>query len=51
MYIYASARRASTPRCPPSSSCRGPLLLIVNLKSIREEHNAELQSRKVDMKR
>jgi len=27
------------------------LLLIVNLKSIREERNAELQSKKVGMKR
>ena len=52
MYIYASARRGVNPAL--STIIFVPvvtLLLIVNLKSIREEHNAELQSRKVDMKR
>ena len=52
MYIYASARRGVNPAL--STIIFVPvvtLLLIVNLKSIREERNAELQSKKVGMKR
>ena len=52
MYIYATARRGVNPAL--STIIFVPvvtLLLIVNLKSIREERNAELQSRKVGMKR
>ena len=51
MYIYASARRGVNPAL--STIIFVPvvaLLLIVNLKSIREERNAELQSKKVGMK-
>lgn len=52
MYIYATARRGVNPAL--STIIFVPvvtLLLIVNLKSIREERNAELQSKKVGMKR
>ena len=52
MYIYASARRGVNPAL--STIIFVPvvtLLLIVNLKSIREERDAELQDRKVGMKR
>ncbi len=52
MYIYASARRGVNPAL--STIIFVPvvtLLLIVNLKGIREERNAELQSKKVGMKR
>lgn len=52
MYIYASARRGVNPAL--STIIFVPvvtLLLIVNLRSIRQEHQAEIQSRKVGMKR
>ena len=52
MYIYASARRGVNPAL--STIIFVPvvtLLLIVNLRSIREEKNAEIQNRKVDLKR
>ena len=52
MYIYASARRGVNPAL--STIIFVPvvtLLLIVNLRSIREEKNAEIQNRKVGMKR
>ena len=52
MYIYASARRGVNPAL--STIIFVPvvtLLLIVNLRSIREEHRAEIQSRKVGLKR
>lgn len=52
MYIYASARRGVNPAL--STIIFIPvvtLLLIVNLRSIREERDAEIQSRKVGMKR
>ena len=52
MYIYASARRGVNPAL--STIIFVPvvtLLLIVNLRSIRQERQAEIQSRKVGMKR
>ncbi len=52
MYIYASARRGVNPAL--STIIFVPvvaLLLIVNLRGIREERNAEIQNRKVGMKR
>ncbi len=52
MYIYASARRGVNPAL--STIIFVPvvtLLLIVNLRSIRQERQAEIQSRKVKMKR
>lgn len=51
MYIYASARRGVNPAL--STIIFVPvvtLLLIVNLRSIREERQAELQRRKVGLK-
>ena len=51
MYIYASARRGVNPAL--STLIFVPvvtLLLIVNIRSIREERRREIQSRKVDMK-
>lgn len=51
MYIYASARRGVNPAL--STIIFVPvvtLLLIVNLRSIREERSAEIQSRKVNLK-
>ena len=51
MYIYASARRGVNPAL--STLIFIPvvtLLLIVNIRSIREERRREIQSRKVDMK-
>ena len=50
-YIYASARRGVNPAL--STLIFVPvvtLLLIVNIRSIREERRREIQSRKVDMK-
>lgn len=52
MYIYASARRGVNPAL--STIIFVPvvtLLLIVNLRSIRQERLAEIQSHKVKMKR
>ena len=52
MYIYASARRGVNPAL--STIIFVPvvaLLLIVNLRGIREERDAEIQNRKVGMKR
>jgi len=52
MYIYASARRGVNPAL--STIIFVPvvaLLLVVNLRSIREEKTAEIQNRKVVMKR
>lgn len=51
MYIYASARRGVNPAL--STIIFVPvvtLLLIVNLRSIREERNAEIQNQKVGLK-
>jgi spermidine/putrescine transport system permease protein len=51
MYIYASARRGVNPAL--STIIFVPvvtLLLIVNLRSIREERNADIQNRKVGLK-
>ncbi len=51
MYIYASARRGVNPAL--STIIFVPvltLLLIVNLRSIREEKDAEIQNRKVRLK-
>ena len=52
MYIYASARRVVNPAL--STIIFVPvvtLLLIVNIRSIREERKREIQDRKVGMKR
>ncbi len=52
MYIYASARRGVNPAL--ATIIFVPvvtLLLIVNLRSIRQEKNAEIQNRKVGLKR
>ncbi|MEN6339321.1 MAG: ABC transporter permease [Clostridiaceae bacterium] len=52
MYIYATARRGVNPAL--STIIFVPvvtLLLIVNLRGIREEKNAEIQNRKVGLKR
>ena len=52
MYIYASARRGVNPAL--STIIFVPvvtLLLIVNLKSSRQERNTELENKKVGMKR
>ena len=52
MYIYASARRGVNPAL--STIIFVPvvtLLLIVNIRSIREERKREIQDRKVGMKR
>ncbi len=52
MYIYASARRGVNPAL--STIIFVPvvtLLLIVNIRSIRQERKAEIQNRKVKMKR
>lgn len=52
MYIYASARRGVNPAL--STIIFVPvvtLLLIVNIRSIREERRREIQDRKVGLKR
>ena len=52
MYIYASARRGVNPAL--STIIFVPvvtLLLIVNLRTIRQEKNAEIQDKKVGLKR
>jgi spermidine/putrescine transport system permease protein len=51
MYIYASARRGVNPAL--STIIFVPvvtLLLFVNLRTIREQKNAEIQNRKVGLK-
>lgn len=55
IYIYSTARRGISPKINALSTLMFiavvTLLLIVNLKSVREERDADIQNRKVKSKR